>query len=372
MAEPIRVAHVVGKMVGGGMEQVVMNYYLHIDRSRVQFDFVVDSDSVLVPRREIESLGGRVFTVPPYQRVIAYQRALIKLFREQRWKIVHSHENALSVFPLRAAKRAGVPVRIAHSHSTAGRGETTRNAIKWVLRRFANVYPTQRVACSKHAGEWLFGKDADFTVLYNAIDLSEFRFDSKVRDEARVELGISDSVLAIGHIGRFVAQKNQSFILDVFAKVIARDIDAVLVLVGDGPMRGGMEEKAERLGLSGRVLFLGQRDDVARLYQAFDVFCLPSLYEGLGIVAVEAQVAGLRCLLSDRVPREVAISDNTTFLPIRTEQVWSDAISSVVANYRRDIHLEDFANYDISTAARRLEQFYLGLSTASSLRGVLS
>lgn len=372
MSEPIRVAHVMGKMLGGGVEQVVMNYYRHIDRSRVQFDFVVDSDSTLVPRGEIESLGGRVFTVPPYQRVIAYQRALIEIFLKQRWKIVHSHENALSVFPLRAAKRAGVPVRIAHSHSTAGRGETARNAIKWVLRRFANVYPTHRMACSRHAGEWLFGKGANFTILHNAIELSDFWFDPGIRDEVRVELGIPDSKLAIGHVGRFVTQKNQSFLLDVFAKVIADGVDAVLILVGDGPMRGEMEEMAGRFGLSDRVLFLGQRDDVARLYQAFDVFCLPSLYEGLGIVAIEAQVAGLPCLLSDCVPEEAVISDKAITLSIRDTRAWFDGVCNVARGNSRDVCLGDFAGYDISSAAKWLEQFYLGHGATPSCYGVLS
>ena len=135
MTEPIRVAQVVGKMVGGGVEAVVMNYYRHIDRSKVQFDFLVDSDSTLVPREEIESLGGRIFEIPPYQHAIEYQRELQSLFTQEGWKIVHSHINALSVFPLRAAKKAGVPVRIAHSHSTSGKGEFAKNALKDCFRQ---------------------------------------------------------------------------------------------------------------------------------------------------------------------------------------------------------------------------------------------
>ena len=145
----IRVAQVMGYMDGGGVEQVVMNYYRHVDRSRVQFDFLVDEDSTLVPRDEIESLGGRVFLVPPYQRVVAYQRALVGLFREQGWPIVHSHVNALSVFPLCAAKRAGVPVRIAHSHSTAGRGEPLKNAAKAArMLKITFIWKTSFNTCS--------------------------------------------------------------------------------------------------------------------------------------------------------------------------------------------------------------------------------
>lgn len=190
MTEQIRVAQVVGKMVGGGVEAVVMNYYRHIDRSKVQFDFLVDADSTLVPREEIESLGGRVFEIPPYQHVFEYQRELQRLFKQEGWKIVHSHINALSVFPLRAAKKAGVPVRIAHSHSTSGKGEYAKNALKSVLKTQSNRYPTHRFACSKFAGEWLFGKAAHFEVVYNAIDLDRFRFNVEARAEARADLGL--------------------------------------------------------------------------------------------------------------------------------------------------------------------------------------
>lgn len=190
MTEPVRVAQVVGKMVGGGVEAVVMNYYRHIDRSKVQFDFLVDSDSTLVPRDEIESLGGRVFEIPPYQHIAEYQRELQRLFKQEGWKIVHSHINALSVFPLPAAKKAGVSVRIAHSHSTSGKGEYAKNALKAVLKTQSNRYPTHRFACSQFAGEWLFGKAAHFEVVYNAIDLDRFRFNAEARAQARADLGL--------------------------------------------------------------------------------------------------------------------------------------------------------------------------------------
>lgn len=358
MTEPIRVAHVMGKMVGGGLEQVVMNYYRHIDRSRVQFDLVVDSDSTLVPREEVESLGGRVFIVPPYQHVLAYQRALTDLFREQGWQIVHSHENALSVFPLRAAKRAGVPVRIAHSHSTSGKGEPLRNAAKRALRRLSNVYPTHRMACSRAAGEWLFGKGADFEVVYNAVDLSAFAFDAGARREARAGLGVPEGALVVGHVGRFAAQKNHAFLLDAFAGAARRRPDAVLALAGDGPLRPEMERRAGELGLSGRVLFLGQRGDVGRLYQAFDVFCLPSLYEGLGMVAVEAQRAGLPCLLSDRITREVDVTGTVRFLPVDDPSAWADALCAAGPGGRLAVRPDDFSDYDIGRAAAGLAETY--------------
>lgn len=371
MPEAIRVAHVMGKMVGGGLEQVVMNYYRHIDRSRVQFDFIVDEDSTLVPGDEIESLGGRVFVVPPYQHVIAYQRALVALFREQGWTVVHSHENALSVFPLRAAKRAGVPVRIAHSHSTSGRGEPARNAMKAVLKRFSNIYPTHRMACSRHAGEWLFGRHADFEVLYNAIELQKFDFDASAREKVRRELGISPRTLAVGHIGRFMPQKNHAYLVEVFSDVLRMGVDAKLVLVGEGELKPETMGLVERAGISECVLFLGQRDDVARLYQAFDVFCLPSIYEGLGIVAIEAQRAGLPCLLSERVPREADVTGDARFIPLSQRDAWSREVAGVEVGMRIPVREDSFSDYDIDRAATRLADMY-GAMAREAGRGEMS
>ena len=362
--EPIRVAQVMGKMRGGGVEAVVMNYYRHIDRSKVQFDFLVDSDSTLIPREEIEALGGRVFKIPPYQHVAEYQRELQRLFEQEGWRIVHSHINALSVFPLRAAKKAGVPVRIAHSHSTSGKGEHVKNALKTVLKTQSNRYPTYRFACSKFAGEWLFGKGADFEVVYNAIDLSRFRFNAGARAQARADLGLVGNQFAIGHVGRFTAQKNHAFLIDVFTEVVKRRDDAVLLLVGTGEAGASVKALVDERGLTERVKFMGQRNDVNRLYQAFDAFVLPSLYEGLGLVGVEAQVSGLPCLLSDSITREVDVTGECKFLPIDNPVVWADEINSLSPysyDDRKSISSGLFADYNIDLQGKRLTQKYLDL-----------
>lgn len=363
--KPIRVAQVVGKMLGGGVEAVVMNYYRHIDRSKVQFDFLVDSDSTLVPREEIESLGGRVFEIPPYQHVVEYQRELLRLFKQEGWRIVHSHINALSVFPLRAAKKAGVPVRIAHSHSTSGKGEHAKNALKAVLKTQANRYPTHRFACSKFAGEWLFGKSADFEVVYNAIDLDRFRFNAEARAQARADLGLVGDQFAIGHVGRFTAQKNHAFLVDVFTEVAKRRDDAVLLLVGSGEAGASVKALVDERGLTDRVKFLGQRSDVNRLYQAFDAFVLPSLYEGLGLVGVEAQVSGLPCLLSDAITREVDVTGECKFLPIVSPAVWADEICGLKRaseNLRCAIDESCLSEYDIKKQGAWLTKKYLSFS----------
>lgn len=357
----IRIAQVMGFMDGGGVEQVVMNYYRHIDRSRVQFDFLVCEGSGMVPRDEIKSMGGRVIMVPPYRQLHSYMGEMVRLFRTERWPIVHSHVNALSVFPLCAAKHAGVPVRIAHSHSTSGKGETAKNAVKSVLRRLSNVYPTHRMACSRYAGEWLFGRNSDFEVVYNAIDLGRFYFSSSVRARARADLGLADGQLAVGHVGRFMPQKNHRFLIEAFALAARHRPDLVLILVGSGEGETHAKGWAVEYGVADRVMFLGQREDVDRLYQSFDVFALPSLYEGLGLVGVEAQVAGLPCLLSDSIPREVDVTGAVRFLPINDPAVWAKAICEVKSGDRLVVDRADFADYDIEHAARKLVNRYLDL-----------
>lgn len=359
MAEPIRIAHVMGKMVGGGLETVVMNYYRHINRSRFQFDLLVDADSTLVPRDEVESLGGRVIEVPPYQDVINSQRVLTSLFRQEGWTIVHSHMNALSVFPLHAAYKAGVPIRIAHSHSTSGRGEFARNAMKTLLKTQANLYPTNRVACSRLAGDWLFGKGSKYTVVRNAINLDRFAPDTSSRRAVRDELGVMGDELLVGHIGRFVEQKNHALLLNIFKEVLASEPDAVLALAGDGPLMNATRERAKDLGIDGSVRFLGQRADAAALYRAFDVLCLPSLYEGLPMVGVECQASGTPILTSDAVTREAAMTSLMEFEPLSSAPgAWAHHLLSMRGRTFVNGDAEGLSAFDIKFAAKQLERLY--------------
>lgn len=365
MAEPIRICEFVGNMNGGGVEAVVMNYYRHVDRTKVQFDWVVADGSTIVPKHGIESLGGRVFTVPAYTHLLQFQKSNYDLFCEHpEWKIVHAHMNALNVFPLKEAAKAGVPVRIAHSHSTAGPGETVKNVAKAILKTQANKYPTHRFACSQFAGEWLFGKNEPFEIMYNAIELDRFFFDAQMRARVRADLGLAENEFAIGHVGRFVPQKNHSFLIDVFEHVANRRNDAVLLCVGSGEAEGFVEGLVRERGLQDRVRFLGQRDDVNHLYQAFDAFVLPSLYEGLGLVGIEAQAAGLPCLLSDRITREVDVTNTCKFLPVDDSKVWTDDLCTMeprTNTERVSIDHTDFANYDIVLQSECLTEKYLRL-----------
>ena len=283
--EKIIVAHIMGKWNGGGVESVVMNYYRNIDRNRIQFHFLCDEDSTDIPYEEIEKLGGKVIVIPPYQKLFKYQKELYRIFKENNYKIIHSHINALSVFPLRIAKKAGVPIRIAHSHSTSNKKEWKKNILKMILRPFSKLYANNYFACTEYAGKWLFGKKVverkELNVINNAIDLKKFEFNENTREDLRKELGIKEDVLVIGHVGRFMKQKNHEFFIDVFEKAIKQDDNIYLILVGQGPLEDKIKEMAKEKGIEDKILFLGQRNDVNKLYQAMDIFVLPSLYEGL-------------------------------------------------------------------------------------------
>lgn len=362
--EPIRVAHIMGKWVGGGVEAVVMNYYRHIDRNKIQFDFICDDDSTNIPYEEIEKLDGKVILIPPYQKVFEYQRQLKNIFKENKYQIVHSHINTLSVFPLRAAKKAEVPIRIAHSHSTTNKNEKKKNLMKQILKPFSKLYATNYFACTEHAGRWLFGNkvfdEGKVFIMNNAIDLNKFKYKPEVRKLKRNELGIKDEQYVIGHIGRFVSQKNHSFIIDIFKEVSANDENAILVLVGQGPLQDEIRKKVVNLGLKDKVKFLGQVDDIEKLYQVFDLFLFPSLYEGLGMVLIEAQCSGLPCIVSTEVPSIAKVTELVDFLELSENQkFWSKKVLSTKIKNRTN-HFEKIkeAGYDIKKESTFLVNEY--------------
>ena len=248
--QPLIVAQIMGKWVGGGVESVIMNYYRHLDHSKIRFDFICDEDSTRIPYDEIKKLGGRVFLVPKYQNLPKYLKALGKLFKENQYRIVHSNINTLSVFPLCAAKKAGVPIRISHSHSTSNPKEWKRNLIKNILRPFSKRYATDYFACSELAGRYLFGNKAfdrgEVKIIHNAIDVDKFKFDEAARKKLRQEFGIKDSTVVIGYVGRFVQQKNHTFLVDVFKEYHKKNPDSKLLLVGSGPLEDEIKKKVER------------------------------------------------------------------------------------------------------------------------------
>ena len=352
--KPIRIAQMMTDLNYGGVEMVIMNYYRHIDRTKFQFDFYALEGSTVPQREEIEELGGRVYIVPKYTHLFSYEKVLKN--RLKRYKIVHSNMNTLSVFSLYAAKKAGVPIRISHNHSTAGKGEK-KNIIKYMLRPFSKLFPTELCACARSSGEWVYGKNSHFKVINNAIDVEKFRYDEEERNKIKRELGI-EGKRVIGHIGRFCYQKNHELLIDIFYKLSKRNPDLVLLLIGEGETEQKIREKVDRLGISAKVLFLGRKQDAYRYYNAMDVFLLPSRYEGLPVVGIEAQAAGLPCIFSDMVTKETKIINSTFFVKGGVDN-YVRAVEKCL-NIGRKNTTEEMkkAGFDIKTEAIKLANYY--------------
>lgn len=366
---PIRVLHILGSVQCGGVETVIFNNYRAIDKTKVQFDIIIDKCSPYKIPTDILALGAIVYEVPSYVKLFSYINTIRRICRQNNYQIVHSHMNAMSVFSLFAAWLAKVPVRIAHSHSTAGRGnDFKRDIIKYILRPFAKIFATHYFACSKHAACWLFGqKELDknrVTILNNAISTAQFRFQPQIRNVIREQLGINNKFV-VGHVGRLSPPKNHLFLIQVFANLYRLREDSVLILIGgSGSAGSGIESKLHKIvnesEFKDKVFFLGACNDISKYYQAMDIFILPSLYEGLGIACIEAQCSGLPCVLSDRVPKEVQVTENVCFLPLeKPVMAWAKVISR--NNVERHNCSEQVvqAGYDIMDTVKQLEQFYL-------------
>lgn len=363
----IIVAHIMGKWLRtDGVESVVMNYYRNIDKGKVQFHFICDEDSTDIPYDEIEKLGGKVIVVPPYQKLFKYQKELYKIFKENNYKIIHSHISTLSIFPLRIAKKAGVPIRIAHSHSTSNKKEWKRNLIKNILRPFSKVYANVFFGCSQLSGKWLFGNKAflngNIKIINNAIDLEKFKFNKEKRNEIRKEIGLDEDTILIGHIGRFVTQKNHEFLIDVFDEIHRRKQNSKLILIGQGNLKEKIKQKIKELGIEKYVIFTGQINNVSDYYNAMDIFVLPSLYEGLPVVGIEAQANGLLCEFSTDMTKETKVLSTTRFISLKeTAKKWAEIILEDYKNFKRKDSFDEMTknNFNIKEEAKRLEKYYV-------------
>lgn len=360
----MRVAQVIGKLSAAGVESVVNNYYRVINYSRIQFDYFIDDDSICEPPEEMIARGARYYRIPSTRHVYSRIHSLYQLFKQNGYKIVHSHMNSLNMPVLLAARLANVPIRISHSHSTSDLTEGYRAALKHLLRPTARWWATDYMACGRWAGQWMFSykevQDGRVIILPNAIDVEKFRFCEETRTAVRSELGL-ECRFVVGHVGRFMQQKNHAFLLKAFAALHKRRPDAVLLLVGDGELRVTIEKSVEMQGLEDSVRFLGIRKDVDRLYNAMDVFVLPSVYEGLPVVGVEAQAAGLPCIFSTHVDSGAAVGGEVHFLSLESgPEAWSRTIEQCAGRTER-LQMADVVRvrgYDIHLAGERLETIY--------------
>lgn len=357
----IVIAQIVGKMVGGGVEAVVMNYYRHIDKDKFQFDFIVTSDSTRVPLDEIEAFGGRVLYIPPIKNPYSYMKSLYKIFKENKYSIVHSHVNTLSVFSLACARFANVPMRISHAHSTTNKDEKLRNLAKNILKNFSKIFANEYFACGKYAGEFQFGKNSNFTIINNAFELDKFKFSHEYRKNIRAGLGIKDSDFVIGHVGRFRTQKNHKFLIDIFQEILFIKPNSKLLLLGDGELLNDIVSYVKEKNIYDMVIFAGNVNDVYKYYSAMDVFVLPSLYEGLPVVGLEAQVASLPCVFSDEITKEIQISTSSAFLSLSTQaSIWAKEIVNIY-NSKDKHNTLNIEKYNISNEVKKLEGKYMFL-----------
>ena len=312
--EPIRILQILGIVAGGGVESVVMNYYEHIDRTKVQFDFVVHNDNTIDITNKVKSMGGKVYKITPYYKnPIAFIRDIYQIIKNNNYQIVHSNMNTLSAFSLFAAYMADVPVRILHNHSKSVPGEWKRNLMKYILRPFAKLFANQYWACGKLAGIWMFGRNLVNTgkvkIINNAINLAKFEFNENERLLLRQQINIDYNDFVIGHVGRFVYVKNHNFLIDVFDKFHKIHNNSKLFLIGDGPLKKDIEQKVISLGISDSVIFGGLRNNVSDLYSVMDLLLLPSFSEGFPVVGLEAQANGLPVIVSDAVTKELFITN---------------------------------------------------------------
>ena len=354
----------------GGMETLIMNVYRHIDREKVQFDFLVHYEEPGDYDEEIRALGGNIYIMPKTvpQNYFIYKRALQTFFKEHSdYKVVHGHLQSTAFLYHKIAKEYGVKCCITHSH-TDGFDHSVKGYLSYLTSLMAQNYTDVYFGCSQAACHKFFPsairQGKEMIIVKNGIESERYRYDLHVRDDVRVELGLGNRFV-VGHIGRFFPQKNHDKLLKIFVEILKQRPDSILILVGEGPLFDQVKKMTQKMGIEENVLFLGVRSDVNRLMQAMDAFIFPSLYEGLGIVLIEAQAAGLKCFTSaDVVPQEAKVTELLHYINLNEPaSVWAEEVLAGFPYYREDQHQKILdSGYDIDQTAKWLEQFYLNHS----------
>ncbi len=366
--EPIRVLQEDVVLDRGGIEALLMNVYRNIDKSLVQFDFLVHRPHRADHEDEVESLGGKIYHTPGYSPVPPaynkYKNGMIKVFREHpEYKVLHAHTE-LNGWPLKFAAKCGIPTRIAHAHNS----QSNIN-LKYFFFRYEKLwlkkYATDMFMCSTPAGEWFYGKETvasgKVKFIKNGIDSDLYRFNSDERAAVRRELNLGDSTVFC-HVGRFMQQKNHPFLIEIFREIQRKNPNTVLVMAGDGPGREDCEKKAKEYGIYENTRFLGVRNDVNRVLQGADLFLFPSLWEGLPLTAIEAQAAGLPVVMTDVITPESVITNSVLTCSLKdSAEKWAETALNLAANHKRyDTQSEVIAaGFDIKETARFLQDFYL-------------
>ncbi len=366
-----------GNLNFGGVSSFLYNVYTHIDREKIQFDFLSPNKTTYgIHRKEIEEMGGRIYELEITEKglwgKIKLYKKLTFFLIEHRYTIVHINSGNFffNLFAVKAARRAGVRHRIVHSHTT---GDTNSTKIKGVLfsllKPILVKYATNLYACSVDAAEYMFSLDTyrkgNVKIVKNGINVNRFRYDATIRKQYRENLGVSD-FFVIGNVARLTPQKNQKYVLKIFRKIVEMEPNSVLLLVGDGELEKELEDYSNLLGISDKIMFLGVKKDVENYYQAMDVFLFPSLYEGLGIVLLEAQISGLPCFINKNLPIDVDVTNLVRRLSIDEDpKVWSEEIVAFhhCDDYKRTSHDKELVDsgFSIESTSNMMEKLYIDL-----------
>ena len=355
----IRVLHVINGMGTGGAEKDIMNWYRNIDRSKVQFDFLIRTDEIFY-KKEIEKLGGSVYRVAGFPKKLFYNiretRNFIKK-NKNKYKAIHVHGNALIyIYPLMCAKRYGIKIRIYHSHNTKANSKMAE-FVHRCNRLIIHKYINKPVACSINAGIFTYGKQS-CTVINNAMDLEKINSCVKY---SKNKFEISDSTLLLGHVGRFLPVKNQKFVLDVFNEIHSVIPDSHLLLVGVGPTMSEVQDYSKKIGIRESVEFLGERNDVESIVKALDCMIFPSLYEGVPLVVLESQVCGTKIICSDTVDKSVKLTPLVEFESLNSNaKEWAERVLTFLSNNISCDVSKEFkkAKYDIESIIEQLYVLY--------------
>jgi len=357
----IKVAQIIGNSTCGGVPSFVMNYFRNIDREKVDFYFYTYGPSEL--DAEILQLGGKILHMPDVRNIFKSIPFLKKSFSHYKFDIVHSHMTTLSLSPLFAAILSKIKIRICHAHSTTNRKEGTY-IIKNLLKHFSKPFASNLAGCSHLSMNWLFGKKkgASSVLIPNSIDLSLFLKNPLRSIELKKNLKIEKNFV-IGNIGRLEIQKNHLFLIDCFLKTLETLPNAVLVLVCKGKQEDLIRERILSYNIADKVIFLPEISDIVRYYEIFDIFWLPSLYEGLPLVGVEAQAMNLPCLFSETISKEADLTGNTIFLPINNPSIWAEATLMIAREKPTYDNLPTLKakGYDIKDSAPKLLDYYNSL-----------
>ena len=360
----IRILQMIGSLNVGGSQTMIMNIYRNIDRTKMQFDFVLDHPKETYFAEEVKALGAKIYTMPGFNGANA---AEVKrdwnnfFYTHPEYKVLHSHVRSYASLYLPIAKKHGVKT-IIHSHSTSngtGAAAMAKNALQYPLKKQADIL----MACSTEAGLWLYGEKAcksdRYVFMPNAVDLERFSFRETSRKALREKLGLENR-LVIGHVGRFIADKNHRFLVEAFAKLHEKRPDSTLLLVGEGELQRAAAQRAVELGVAEDVILTGNRNDVPELLSAMDIFAFPSRREGLPVTLIEAQAAGLPCLVSEAVTTDVAISPLVKRLPIDNAGLWAEEM--LKAPGRQDVtDCIVRAGFDVKASAQQMYELYLRL-----------